>query len=244
MDILEVKIDNLSRLKIFDKIKSFLQEEKFHQIATVNPEFILQSQKDLEFRNILNDCDLNVADGVGVWFAFLRYGKYLKSRMAGIDLMLEILKLANENKLAVFLVSHESALSSWEETRNAILKKYPNLKINGTILDTECPKGHSVSILSKDNEIVFCNFGAPEQEKFLHSLKSLENSKIKLAMGVGGSFDFLTGRRKRAPICIRKAGLEWLWRFLQEPKYRAKRIFRAVIIFPIRVLFSARGGSA
>jgi len=265
MNILGIKIDNLSRKDILDKIQFFLQEEnprtisdekiygKFHQIATVNPEFILQAQKDDEFRKILNGCDLSVADGVGIWFAFLRFGKYLKSRMAGIDLMIEILNLANKNKLSIFLVSHIDALSSWEESREAILKIYPDLEISGANLDChsglEPESSHKTQILDaslyqydctsiSSCKIVFCNFGAPNQEKFIHSLKSLENSKIKLAMGVGGSFDFLTGRIKRAPRCIRKIGLEWLWRFLQEPRYRAKRIFRAIIIFPIRVLFN------
>ncbi|MFA7209200.1 MAG: WecB/TagA/CpsF family glycosyltransferase [Parcubacteria group bacterium] len=235
MDILGVKIDNLSRKDISDKVWFFLQEEKFHQVATVNPEFILQAQEDGGFKNILNGCDLNVADGVGIRFASLRFGKYLKSRMAGIDLMSEILRLADKNNLSVFLGSYGGALSGWEETREAILKEYPKLKISGATLDKE---GAGYGLRVADHEVVFFNFGAPAQEKFLHSLKNQENSKIRLAMGVGGSFDFLTGKIKRAPAFIRKTGLEWLWRFLQEPGYRAKRIFRAVIIFPIKVLFN------
>lgn len=235
MDILGIKIDNLDQREISDKINFFLQEEKFHQVATVNPEFILQAQEDREFKNILNGCDLNVADGVGIRFAFLRFGKYLKSRMTGIDLMSEILVLADREKLSVFLASYGGALSSWEETKSAILKKHPSLQVDGAVADINDPD-HGLRITGY--EIIFCNFGAPYQEKFIHSLKNQENSKIRLAMGVGGSFDFLTGKIKRAPVCIRKTGLEWLWRFLQEPGYRAKRIFRAVIIFPVKVLFN------
>ncbi|MDP1884417.1 MAG: WecB/TagA/CpsF family glycosyltransferase [Candidatus Moranbacteria bacterium] len=236
MDILGVKIDNLSRQEILDKISVFLQEGGFHQIATVNPEFILQAQQDGEFKDILSRCDLNVADGVGIWFAFLRFGKYLKNRMAGTDLMEEILKIADTGKYRVFLAGYGGALSSWQEARDAILKKYPDVEISGATMDgkrpIECPTGQPIG----NYEVVFCNFGAPDQEKFLHSLKTLENSKIRLAMGVGGSFDFLTGRIKRAPECIRMAGLEWLWRFLQEPGYRAKRIFKALVVFPVRVV--------
>lgn len=246
MNILGVKIDNISREEILKKIKFFLREEKFHQIATVNPEFVLQAQKDSEFKNILNSCDLNIADGAGIWFAYLRFGKILQSRMAGADLMDEILKIAGANNYSIFLASNDKSLSAWEETRDAILKKYPNLEINGACLDAGRPIGQPMSegiiadygLPVAGYDIIFCSFGAPYQEKFLRSLKNQENAKIKLAMGVGGSFDFLTGKRKRAPEFLQKIGLEWLWRFLYEPTYRAKRIWRAVIIFPIRIIFN------
>lgn len=231
--ILGIRIDNLNKKEILEKVNLFLKENKFHQIATVNPEFILQAQNDIEFRNILNDCDLNVADGIGIWFAFLRFGKIIKTRLAGIDLMAEILKIADAKKLKIFLVSYAGALSSWEDVRDIVSIKYPNLRISGITLEERL----SIKELVFDAEIVFCNFGAPYQEKFLHSLKNSKNANINLVMGVGGSFDFLTGKCKRAPKLAQRIGLEWLWRFMQDPRYRAKRIFRAVIIFPIKILF-------
>jgi N-acetylglucosaminyldiphosphoundecaprenol N-acetyl-beta-D-mannosaminyltransferase len=234
MEILGVKLDNFTRKEILAKVATFLTEEKFHQIATINPEFILHAQKDLAFREVLNDCDLKVVDGVGIRFAFLRFGKYLKSRMTGIDLMIEILKLAAENKLKVFLVSYGGALSSWEETKIAIQGIYPDLEIKGINLDSN-NSNYELRITGYD--IVFCNLGAPQQEILMHSLKTAENARIRLALGVGGSFDFLTGKRKRAPKFLQKFGLEWLWRFVQEPKYRAKRIYQAVIVFPIKIIF-------
>ncbi len=233
MDILGVKIDNLSKKEISEKVGFFLEKEKFHQIVTVNPEFILEAQKDNEFKDILNGADLNVADGAGIRFAFLRHCKLLKARIAGIDLMQEVLSLAKGDNLSVFIASYTGALSSWKEARDAILKKYPGLHVDGMDLDTKCPSEFAVS-----SDILFCNFGAPHQEKFIHSLKTLNQSKIRLAMGVGGSFDFLTGKRKRAPKILQKIGLEWLWRFCGEPKRRAKRIWNAVVIFPLKVMKS------
>jgi len=238
MKVLGVKIDNFSKKETLRKVEDFLSENKIHQIVTVNPEFILRAQEDEEFKNILNDADLSIADGAGIWFAFLRHLKYLKTRITGIDLMLEILRLAENKNLPVFLVSHKNALSSWEETRDAILKTHPDLKIDGDLVGTECPFGCQSSKSIGDWAIVFCNFGAPHQERFIHSLKSLGQSKIRVAMGVGGGFDFLTGNRRRAPKILRKIGLEWLWRFVGEPKRRAGRIWNAVVIFPIRVLLN------
>lgn len=234
MKILGVKIDNLTRQEILEKIEFFLDSHRMHQIATINPEFILKAQNDQEFRNILNKTDLNVADGVGIYFAFLRFGKKLKARITGVDLIEDILQIAEKKKMSIFLVGNENGLSSWQETRDAILKKYPQLKISGTDIGTKSPMGDLVP----NGEIVFCALGAPRQEKFIHSLKSSKSGKIRLAIGVGGSFDFLARKITRSPKFLRKIGLEWLWRLIQEPRYRAKRIFNAVIIFPIRVIFN------
>ncbi|MFH0969593.1 MAG: WecB/TagA/CpsF family glycosyltransferase [Patescibacteria group bacterium] len=267
MDILGVKVDNLDRGEILEKISRFLSENNFRQIATINQEIILKAQEDEEFKNILNSCDLNVADSIGIKFAFWWLGGKLKCRMTGIDLMQEILKIADERKLKVFLAANNRGLSSWEETKDAILKIYPSLEISGANMDKNKVVGHQLLVIG-ENDIVFCNFGAPFQEKFLNSLKcdlpphlfkennnmvknNLENSnlnenyglhnkrcggKIKLAVGVGGSFDYLTGKLKRAPKWMQFFGVEWFWRLLLQPK-RIKRIFNAVIIFPIKLIF-------
>jgi len=263
MDILGVRVDNLKREDILERISHFLNEEKFHptpisdteksskqnakgyfnndqnlsnngnwygtrQIATINPEFILAAQKDEEFKNVLNSCDLNIADGVGIKFAFWWLKSRLKFRMAGIDLMREIIKMADEKKLKIFLAANSGGLSSWEETKDAILKKYPNLEISGENIDI-----HNTLYIIPDTDILFCNFGAPYQEKFLNSQK---NGKIKLAVGVGGSFDYLTGKLKRAPKWMQFFGVEWFWRLILQTK-RIKRILNAVIVFPIKIIF-------
>jgi N-acetylglucosaminyldiphosphoundecaprenol N-acetyl-beta-D-mannosaminyltransferase len=230
MDILGVKVNNLSKKEILEKISLFLSEEKFHQISTVNQEFILAAQKNNKFKEILNNCDLNIADSIGIKFAFWWFGEKLKTRMAGIDLMQEILKIANEKKLKIFLAANSGGLSNWEKAKEAISKIYPDLEINGADINKNSVAGYW-SLVTGD--IVFCNFGAPFQEKFLNSLKY---DKIKLAVGVGGSFDYLTGKLKRAPKWMQFFGVEWLWRLILQPK-RIKRIFNAVIVFPIKLIF-------
>jgi N-acetylglucosaminyldiphosphoundecaprenol N-acetyl-beta-D-mannosaminyltransferase len=230
MNILGVGIDNLEKSEILKRIESFLGDGKFHQIATVNPEFILEAQKNKKFRNILNNCDLNIADGASIKFAFWRKGKKLKSRIAGADLMDKILKIANDRGLGVFLAANKDGLSSWEETAAAIKKTYPNLDVSGKNIN----KNETYQILNAKYDILFCNFGHPYQELFLNRQK---DAIIGLAMGVGGSFDFWTGKQRRAPLWMRKTGLEWLFRLIQQPK-RFCRIFKAVIIFPIKVIFN------
>ena len=225
MNILGVKVDNLTKKEILEKIRTFLTEPKFHQIATINPEFILEAQKNPEFKNILNNCDLNVADGFGIKLAFWRFGKKLKARFAGADLMLEILKIASEQDLAVFLAVNKDGLSTFEETKNAILKIYPDLEINGN--DFNChaelvSASHEILKQVQDDKfILFCNFGAPHQELFINSQKC---DTIRLAMGVGGSFDFLTGKVRRAPKILGLIGLEWLWRIFQPQEWKFKKV--------------------
>ncbi|MFZ5982628.1 MAG: WecB/TagA/CpsF family glycosyltransferase [Patescibacteria group bacterium] len=233
--ILGVRIDNLRNKEILRKIEEFLGESKFHQIATVNPEFILEAQKNQEFCAILNDCDLNVADGFGVRCAFWRNFWHLKYRMAGADLLLEILKIAEKKGRSVFLACRKDGLTSFEEAKENILGKYPRIKIKGANLDLLGVRPLINRGPTPNCEVLICNFGAPNQEFFI---KSQKDGKIRLAIGVGGALDFLSGKMKRAPKFMRVLGLEWLWRFIQEPKYRFSRIFRAVIIFPIRVIFN------
>ncbi len=234
MEILGVKIDNLSRKEVLEKVESFLHEDKFHQIATVNPEFILKAEKDEEFKNILNQSDLNVADGIGIWFAFLRFGKWLKARLAGADLAQEILGMANEKKLSVFLAINKNGLSSYEEIIRVLSQKYPDIEFSGANLDPLSFSSYDMQ--NTKYEILFCNFGAPYQEKFINSVK---DAKISVAMGVGGSFDFITGKVKRAPKIMRYFGLEWLWRLILQPN-RWRRIWNAVIVFPIKVLINKK----
>jgi N-acetylglucosaminyldiphosphoundecaprenol N-acetyl-beta-D-mannosaminyltransferase len=234
MNILGIKVDDLTREELLEKVDYFLSDQKFHQIATVNPEFILEAQKNEEFKNILNSCDLNIADGVGIKFAFWRYGKNLKFRMAGIDLVKKILKIASGRGLDIFLAANKDGLSTWEETRDAIIRIYPNLLIDGSNLNKN---NVLYKIQNTRYQILLCNFGAPFQELFINRQK---NDTIKLAIGVGGSFDFLTGKIKRAPVLVCRLGFEWFWRLLQKPDpsvpRRWKRIWNAVIVFPIRIL--------
>jgi N-acetylglucosaminyldiphosphoundecaprenol N-acetyl-beta-D-mannosaminyltransferase len=233
MEILGVRVDNLTRDEVLEKINLFLDEEKFHQIATVNPEFVLEAQKNLEFKNILNSTSLNVADGVGLNLAFWKKGGKLKYRMTGVELMDEIIKIAQARNLSVFVACLDRGLSDQKAVKTALEGQFEGLKVGGADIDPI--SGYNDEI--KQYNIVFVNFGAPEQEKFISSLKNQKDSKIRLAIGVGGSFDYITGKLKRAPKWMRQVGLEWLFRLIQQP-HRIKRIRNAVIIFPIKILFS------
>lgn len=244
INILGVNISVLAKKEILESISQFLKDGRQHQIATANPEFLLAAQTDEEFFHILNTADLAIPDGVGLKFAALMMGDILQ-RIAGVDLIFDICALAQKLKKSVYLLGGDAITVRQAEEKLKI--EFPELKIAGAeeglkkdewkIEAGECIKGgdNNKKLLARINlaqpDIIFVAFGHPAQEKWIwHNL--LEIPTVKIAMGVGGSFDFIAGRIKRAPKFLRILGLEWLWRVILEP-WRWKRIINAVIIFPL-----------
>jgi N-acetylglucosaminyldiphosphoundecaprenol N-acetyl-beta-D-mannosaminyltransferase len=243
MKILGVEIDNLSRADILTQVERFLAEPKFHQIATVNPEFLVEADRNSEFRRVLSECDLRVADGFGISLVAFFRGVKWKCRFPGVDLMEEVLKMANEKNLSVFLAVRADGLSSYDEVRSVVSQQYPRIKIGGGNFEGSNWKlvtgnfGGASQLPITDYGLLICNFGAPHQELFLAGLKA-QDTKIRLALGIGGAFDYLTGKRSRAPKWLCAIGLEWLWRFASQPK-RWRRIWNATGIFLFKVVKSA-----
>jgi len=243
--ILGIKIDKLTAEEVLEKIEDFLLAKKpytlkselqqQHYIATLNSEILLETQKDEEYFHILNNADLSVVDGSGLKFAALMTGNNLK-RIPGSDLTEKILQIAKDKKLKVAVLNWNRGLSKKEDIEKALIKKYPNLKFA-----VENIKRNFANFAKTENftrlqkfapDILFVALGAPYQEKFIYrNLNKI--SSIKLALGVGGSFDFISGKIKRAPLIFRKLGIEWLWRLIMQPR-RWKRIYSAVIIFPCK----------
>lgn len=231
IEILGVPISVDGRERVLEKVGSYLREARFHRIATVNPEFLVLACQNKLFRENLRAADLRVADGFGIVLAGLLQGEEVP-RFPGADLLHDILSLAEKDGYPIFLAIRRDGLSSYEEIREALLKKYPNLLVDGVNIDVKSLKNYQLPTTSY--QLLLCNFGAPDQELFLESLRNTPGG-IRLVMGVGGSFDYLTGKQKRAPQCVRTVGLEWLWRLMLEP-WRFKRIWNAVVVFPVKVL--------
>jgi N-acetylglucosaminyldiphosphoundecaprenol N-acetyl-beta-D-mannosaminyltransferase len=232
--ILGIRIDGFSRENIEDWVRGALDgEPKQKFIATLNAEIILKGYRDKKYAAILNGADLNLCDGFGPRLASWVLGKRIKSRYTGVDLVDFALKSAKERNFNVLVVAAKNSLSRPEKIENSIKEKY-GIQAQAEYFDERIFQGEA----AKAAQIVFSNFGAPEQEKFLsRNREKFPNAKI--LAGVGGTFDFLTGKMKRAPVWMRKIGIEWLFRFIQEPK-RAKRIWSAVFVFPILAVFSRK----
>ena len=233
LNIFGIEIDTLSRVAVLARARRFLSDGRQHFIVTPNPEILLGASKDEELWYILNQADLSIPDGIGLKFAALMSGVNLE-RIAGADLLQDLLQLAVEQKLKVVVLNWRAGLSNADEIKAAVQKKYPGFEI--AVFEIEqAGKGIDYeAINSFAPALLFVTLGSPYQEKVIyHQLPKL--STVRLAMAVGGSFDFLTGKRPRAPCWLRLIGLEWLWRLAIQPS-RWRRIYRAVLVFPHKFL--------
>jgi N-acetylglucosaminyldiphosphoundecaprenol N-acetyl-beta-D-mannosaminyltransferase len=236
----QTRVDNLNKSEIFGTVDRFLREPKWHRIVTVNPEFLLLAEENARFREAVNLADANIADGFGLHLAFWRRGTRLHARFPGADMTRYLFETAERNELSVFCLIHKDGLSDWKLIQKSLQYHYPALDCDGhdASRDEWESIGEEVLRRMRPSHIVLCNFGAPNQELFLAEFgKNAGNAR--LGMGVGGSFDFLTGKMKRAPKFLRAIGLEWLWRFWQQP-WRWRRISRAVAVFPWKVLLAKK----
>ncbi len=221
MKILGVRIDNVSMAEAFDKIRDFLGDGRQRYVVTPNPEFLVLARKDGEFRDILNQADLSVADGFGLILASRFLGKPLKERVAGVDLIQNLrFKIYD---LRIFLLGGRNGAAE------KIAEDWPQVvgfteKINEAV--------NSINRCQPD--ILLVALGAPKQEKWITQNLS-KISSVKIAIGVGGAFDLISGQIKRAPKIFQALGIEWLWRLFREPR-RWKKVWRSVIMFPIMVL--------
>lgn len=236
INILGIDIAVLKKREIYENINKILDSQKQHYITTPNPEIILAAQKDPEYAQILNNSDLSIPDGIGLKFAAWNFFINI-TRLAGSDLTKKILKIAEKKELKIGIVNFIGGLSKDEDIRKALSKNYPKLKFTIDHIQKNEKLQECKNILHFEPDILFVTLGAPYQEKFItHNLNNIPS--VKLAMGVGGSFDFLTKKAIRAPKIMRIIGIEWMWRLVAQPGRieRSKRIFNAVIVFPVKFI--------
>lgn len=222
IQILSIRIDNVTYDDALARVEKFLREPGVHQIATVNPEFVVIAQSNPEFMRVLNSTALNVPDGVGLMWAARRQKTPLQARLAGQDLMARLCALAAERGEKIFLLGAREGVA--EKAANELIKKHPRLKIAGCYAGSPSPD-EDEAITQRINEsgarILFVAYGPPKQELWIaRNATRLKN--VAVAMGVGGTFDTLAGIVPRAPKWMRDAGFEWTYRLLREPR-RFKR---------------------
>ncbi|MCC6710981.1 MAG: WecB/TagA/CpsF family glycosyltransferase [Candidatus Pacebacteria bacterium] len=200
------------------------------KVFTPNPEQFVLSRESKEFSRILSQGDILIPDGIGVVAFSQLAGKLLKTnsikeRIAGVDLVQRLLKLASDNNWKVLLVGGKAYTGKLHNIFVSGLAKKTQLSLlwdpgyDDITKPTKLEEDHLVKLISKEQpELVFVAFGAPWQEQWVVEHEELlTSSKVKLAMVVGGSFDMLFGKLKRAPLWVRAVGLEWLFRLIQEP---------------------------
>lgn len=238
INILGIKVDNLGYKQVIRKIDVFLSNnrDRSKQITTVNPEFVMAAKNDKLFKKIINKSFIATVDGKGLQLAFeYLYGIKIKGRVTGVDLIYKLARQAGKKGYSIYFLG--AALGVAEKCAKILKRKNPNLSIAGTYAGS--PKiEEEPAILELINyakpDILLVAYGAPNQDKWIfRNLKNFE--KPLVAIGIGGSFDYITGIVPRAPKWIRTLGLEWLFRLTREPK-RFSRIITASVRFPLAIL--------
>ena len=240
--LLGVRIDLLERKQFKDTVRSFLEKERGVVISTPNPEILLSAHRDASYKHVLNACDINIPDGIGVVALIRLVNKIRAQRITGVDAVELLAEIASEDRVSMVLFGAEqgNAVASARilNTRNT------STYISGIEPGVISYKNDAWHISPEDLQhlrdaqpvILAVALGHGKQERFAQWIMN-EIPSIKIAIGVGGALDMISGKIKRAPKILQKIGFEWLWRLLQEPR-RIGRIINATIIFPITVISS------
>jgi len=239
-NILGVRVDLVDLQNTINVVEEFIRSGKTHNIIVVNVAKIVKSIFDEKLKQIINNADLVGSDGVPVvWVSYLFKPK-IPGRVNGTDLMERLVELAALKGYSIFFFGAEEYVV--RKVVEIYSNKYPQLKIAG-YRNGYFSKDEEIKIIHQINEskpdILFIGFGTPQKEYFVSKYKDI--LKVPVIHGVGGSFDVVAGKTKRAPIWMQKYGLEWFYRIIQEPGRMCKRYLVTNTLFIIFLILELLG---
>jgi N-acetylglucosaminyldiphosphoundecaprenol N-acetyl-beta-D-mannosaminyltransferase len=224
--ILGIRLHNVDTADTLEIIDGFIKESGPHQICTPNVDFIVQAQNDSEFFRILNQASLSVPDGMGVVYASRFLGTPIKENVKGRILVVHLCRQAAQLGHSVFFLGGAPGVA--DQAAQILSHQFPGLKITGThspsfrIMEDEEENNRVLEKLNRCHpDILFVGMGAPKQDKWIS--QNLSKTSIPVALGIGGTFDIISGRIKESPRWMTNVGLEWLFRLTREPGRLWKR---------------------
>ena len=242
--VLGVRVDRVSQLQALDMIDQLIalirtggHTSPCQQIVTVNTEFVMAAQKNSEFRQTINNAALVVADGIGVVWATHFVGFPTPERITGTDTLVTLAKRCADKGYRLYLLGAAPGIA--EKTSVCLQALAPGLQIAGTFSGSPALAEEDAIIERIEvarTDVLCVAYGAPAQELWIS--RNLSRLPAAVAIGVGGAYDFLSGRQRRAPRAMQRIGLEWLYRLYREP-WRWKRML-AIPHFMLLVLLKGR----
>lgn len=214
------------------RIEQLVDSGGHHLVATVNPEFVMRASRDTDFARVLETADLCLADGTGVVWAARRQGCQIGAPVTGVDLIPVLAAMCARRGFRLFLLGAAPGVAA--EFASRLQAEQPGLEVAAHPGSPD-PSSDDESlrlIRAHRTQVLLVAYGAPKQEIWIDRTK--DRSGVSVAMGVGGAFDYLTGRVARAPAWMRRAGLEWMHRLAYQP-WRIRRM--AVLpVYALKVL--------
>jgi N-acetylglucosaminyldiphosphoundecaprenol N-acetyl-beta-D-mannosaminyltransferase len=223
IDFLGIKVDALTMKETIVRINKTIENNERISHVVINAGKVVLMQKDSDLYKSVTSCDLISADGQSIVWAARFLGKKVPERVAGVDLMENLVKLAYEKKYKCFF------FGSKEEVVKKVVDIYSRIYGPGIIAgyrngyySKEDESFIAKQIIESGTQLLFVAMTSPKKENFLFEYKDVLRN-VNFTMGVGGTFDVIAGVTKRAPLWMRNSGLEWFYRFLQEPRRMWKR---------------------
>lgn len=241
IQLLNTEIDNISMEEALDRIDAMAQDRKPAYVVTPNLDHIVTIERDAYFREAYAHADLILADGKPLlWIAKARKTP-IREKISGSDLFPRLAELAANKGYTMFFLGAGEGIAA--QAAEKLKKQYPGLRIAGCYappigFEQDRSAVHEIiqRVQTVNPDILVVGLGTPKQEKFLY--RYYKQMGVPVSLGLGASFDFIAGNRKRAPRWMSEHGLEWLYRTLQEPKRLAGRYIKdAVCILPILIKY-------
>ncbi len=241
--ILGVRADQIDMAGALAHIEALLDQHRnqsgpAHHIITVNPEFVWAARTHLAFRETINQAALVLPDGMGIIWASHILGQPFPERVTGADLLPRLSERCARRGYRLFLLGAAPGVA--EEAARVLQQRCPGLQIAGTYAGSPAPAEaeHILALIREAQpDVLTVAYGAPQQELWIRQhAQALGEAGVGVAIGVGGAYDFLAGRVARAPGWTQRAGLEWLFRLLRQPR----RAWRMRVLLPMGALVWAQ----
>lgn len=224
-------------------IRSWLHGSRARAVFTVNPEFVMAARSDPGFAKTLANADLNLVDGAGLLAAARLFGLPRPQRLPGVDLVPELCRICAAGDHPVYLLGGRSGAAA--QAAANLVRDHPGLSIAGTA-EPDDPGERAAEICRAVREsgahLLLVAFGTPRQEMWIDAQR--EQTGARVVVGVGGSFDLISGRVRRAPRLLRRIGMEWLYRLAREPwRWRRQRVLPKFAVLALREALRQRLGA-
>ena len=239
-----VPIDAVTFQEAAERALAFLSDGRQHMIVTPNPEMAVLAARDPGFKKILFSSSLALADGFGLRLAAWWERKQIPETITGVDFGLALAQIAEQKNCSLYFLGAGEGIA--EKAASNLAHVYPNLRFAGASAESirwiagkwEEDAQLTERVAATEPDILFVALGHGKQERWIRDHLSRLPS-VKIAIGVGGSLDYYSGRKRRAPHLFQVLHFEWLWRLFAEP-WRTWRIFEATFVFLLMVLKNPR----
>lgn len=218
LKVLGVRVDRVDTWEALVRISDLMESPGTSHVVTLNPEYVMRTRRDPALLGIINSADLSVPDGMGIIWASRLAGQPLSGRVTGTGLLPEICRLCAHKGRGIFFLGGRAGVAALAAA--SLKERFPELIVSGVSASDPGPELDAQTvedINASGAAVVAVAYGCPKQDFWIDSNRQALTT-VRMAVGVGGAFDFISGQMPRAPRWMRRLGLEWLFRLLREPR--------------------------